>query len=131
MHEEEEKSVQGIVSRRKFLILTRVAILCVCVCVYTRFTHTQVFGGISARIFTHGDNRRPRHRAAASAIGCLCRGRCGWYVSVLLHCFLALAAHGFMRLCKVKGEAGYGNGFLGTCCPVYSRLLSRKFTLSV
>lgn len=78
----EEKSVQGIVSRREFLILTRVATLCV----YTRFTHTQVFSGISARIFTHGENRRPRHRAAASAIGCLCRRRCGWYVSVLLHC---------------------------------------------
>ena len=97
----EEKSVQGIVSRREFLILARVATLCVCVCV------------------------------CASAVGGLCRGLRGWYVSVLLHCFLALAAHGFMRLCKVKGEAGYGNGFLGTCCPIYSRLLSRKFTLSV
>ena len=36
----EEKSVQGIVSRRKFLILTRVAILCVCVCVCLYKIHT-------------------------------------------------------------------------------------------
>lgn len=76
-----EKSVQGIVFQIVFLILTRVAT----VCVYTRITHTQVFSGISARIFTHSDVRRPRLRAATSAIGCLCRGLHGWYVSVLLH----------------------------------------------
>ena len=84
MHEE-EKSVQGIVSQRNFLILswkeTRVAALCV----YTRHTYTQVFSGISARIFTHVDVRRSRFRVAVSAICGLCRGLHGWYVSVLLH----------------------------------------------
>ena len=26
-----------------------------------------------------------------------------------------------MRLCKVSGEARFRNGFLGTCCPIFSR----------
>ena len=46
MHEEEEKSVQGIVSRRKFLILTRVAILCV----FIQDSHIRKFSAV----FLHG-----------------------------------------------------------------------------
>lgn len=79
----EEKSVQGIVSQRIFLDARGDT-----VCVYTKSAHTQVFSGISVRIFTQGDDRRPRHRVAASAVGCLCRGQRGWYVSVLFHRFL-------------------------------------------
>ena len=66
---------------KQFLCILRAVSLCV----YTKSAHTQVFSGIFVRIFTHRKCRKFRHRAAASAVGGLCRRLRGWYVSVLFH----------------------------------------------
>ena len=81
----EEKSVQGIVSRRKFLILTRVATLCVCVCVYTRkfsavFLHGFSHIAMSAAPVS-GLRRLP---SAACAESCMA-GMCPYCFIVFLH----------------------------------------------
>ena len=121
----EEKSVQGIVSQRIFLILTRVATLCV----YTKSAHTQVFSGIFVRIFTRRKCRKFRHRAAASAVGGLCRGLRGWYVSVLFHSIYCSfcpfqAAHVLRTYAKVSAKRFPAKDFGG-------HLLFRFFTLVV
>ena len=61
------------------------------VCVYTKSAHTQVFSGVFARIFTRRKCRRFRHRAAAYAVGGLCRGLCvsGRYP----YCFIVTLLH--------------------------------------
>ena len=69
---------------KQFLCILRAVSLCV----YTKSAHTQVFSGIFVRIFTRRKCRHFRHRAAASAVGSLCRGLREWEVSVLLHCHL-------------------------------------------
>ena len=83
---------------------------------YTKSAHTQVFSGVFARIFTRRKCRRFRHRAAAYAVGGLCRGLREWEVSVLLHChFTSLCRH------KDKHVSDSFQGFWDTCCPVFSR----------
>ena len=84
-------------------------------CVYTKSAHTQVFSGVFARIFTRRKCCRVRHRAAASAVGGLCRGLREWEVSVLLHChFTSLCRH------KDKQVSNSFQGFRGICCSVFS-----------
>ena len=80
----EKISGQGIVFQAVLMYITRGE----SVCVYTKSAHTQVFSGIFVRIFTRRKCRHFRHRAAASAVGSLCRGLREWEVSVLLHCHL-------------------------------------------
>ena len=86
MHEE-EKSAQGIVFQRVFLILTRVATLCVCVCVFIQVSHIRKFSAV----FLHGFSRTEvtaalvtglrRPPSAACAEGCVA-GMCPY-------CFIA------------------------------------------
>ena len=78
-----KKKVCKTLFSREYFLSWRARLLCVCV--FTSFTHMQVFGGIFARIFTHYNGHRFRHRAAASAIGGLCRGLRERNVSVLFH----------------------------------------------
>ena len=96
---------------KQFLCILRAVSLCV----YTKSAHTQVFSGIFVRIFTRRKCRRVRHRAAASAVGSLCRGLREWEVSVLLHChFTSLCRH------KDKQVSDSFQGFRGICCSVFS-----------
>ena len=96
---------------KQFLCILRAVSLCV----YTKSAHTQVFSGVFARIFTRRKCRRVRHRAAASAVGGLCRGLREWEVSVLLHChFTSLCRH------KDKQVSDSFQGFRGICCSVFS-----------
>ena len=98
-------------------------------CVYTKITHTQTFGHVSANIFTRANiltHAGGHIEAAAANAGGRSRRRLSvGYVCVKFHRFVTVR---LMRFCKVNNKSAYGNGFLRTCCPRNSRKVSEKFT---
>ena len=99
----EIKYGQGIVFQKVIIILTREA--SVCVCMYTKIAHTQIFGNVSANICTHGNilTHADGHieTAAANAGGRSRRRLSAGYVCVKFHRLVTVR---LMRFCKVNNK---------------------------
>ena len=102
--------------------------MCVCVCLYKIRTYASF-----QRYFC--TDFHARRCPPLPSTGCGGRHRrtepkAAWLICVRTSSssFSVYSAQYPTRPCKVKEEADSGNGFLGTCCPVFSRLLSHFFT---
>ena len=121
------KRLAGCWFSEKISLSLRVGLMCVCV--YTKIAHTQIFSNVSANIFTRANipHAGGHIEAAAANAGGRSRRRLSvGYVCVKFHRFVTVR---LMRFCKVNNKSAYyGNGFLRTCCPRNSRKVSEKFT---